>query len=353
MLACRIPYFATLLTSDFTDKSEDLSLEVCNSDIFKKILDFVWEGEIQLSDMHLGTILNLLEIARFLCIDMLVDGVEEYVINQFDWKNIDFVSSLYALDFSTSHSFQKISDFLLRYVHQYIEEISSLPEFQSVSTTSIMKFLRMKEGRATTEISVLKALLKWLEGNVEISEASKEEMANTFDLENFTNSDMEMLEKSSLFNERQLLHLVRSRLLELEETVVANEETIVANEETIAANEIVIKNLQPTTRIALTFGWDYDAPYTYKSVWVMDKRRIINCVEFDLVNDGKYRNKVKVECCINGLWSKIGEFNVGVSGHQVVAFQRKEVEYVSIILTKKTGCILSKYDLSNVLVAFM
>merc|ERR1719369_2676644 len=99
MLACRIPYFTTLLTSDFTDKFEDLSLEVCNSDIFKMILDFVWEGEIQLSDMHLGTILNLLETARFLCIDMLVDGAEKYIEYQFDSKNIDFVTSLNVLDF--------------------------------------------------------------------------------------------------------------------------------------------------------------------------------------------------------------------------------------------------------------
>merc|ERR1719369_56945 len=51
MLACRIPYFTTLLSSDFMDKKVDLSLEMCKSDIFKKILDFVWEGEIQLSGM--------------------------------------------------------------------------------------------------------------------------------------------------------------------------------------------------------------------------------------------------------------------------------------------------------------
>ena len=54
---------------------------MCNSGIFKKILDFVWEGELQLSDMHLSTILTVLETARFLCIDLLVDGIEEYINN--------------------------------------------------------------------------------------------------------------------------------------------------------------------------------------------------------------------------------------------------------------------------------
>ena len=56
MLVCRIPYFATLLASDFTDNSSDLQLAVCSSGIFKKILDFVWEGKLQLSDMKLSTI---------------------------------------------------------------------------------------------------------------------------------------------------------------------------------------------------------------------------------------------------------------------------------------------------------
>jgi len=327
MLVCRIPYFATLLSSDFTDKSSDLSLGVCSSDIFKKILDFVWEGKLQLSDMNLSTILSLLETSRFLCIDLLVDGIGEYIAHQFNSKKVDFVSTLYALDFSISHEFQKISDIILHYVDQNIEEISSLPEFQTVKLGSIMAFLSMKEGRVSSDMSVFKAFLKWVECNDQISAVTREEMVNTFDLDKFSNSDLETLEKSSLFNQRRLFYLARSRLQVLEETIATKDETIATKDETIAtrdetiatnektiarkqkniamkdqtiaAREKDLKNLLPT-RLNLTFVREEnnqrsnEYEYDNVSVWKMDTINIVNCVEFDLDNDGDKRYQIDV-----------------------------------------------------------
>merc|ERR1719318_473543 len=189
MLVCRIPYFTTLLTSDFafTDKSSELSLDVCSSDIFKRILNFVWEGEILLSDMSLSSVFNLLETARFLCIDILVDGILEFIKQQVQSKNIDFGSSLDALEFSISHKFPKMSDMILGLIEQNVEEISSMPKFKTLSTTSVMALLNRKKNRVSSEVVVFKALLKWLEDNGDISEVMREEMANAFDLENFSN----------------------------------------------------------------------------------------------------------------------------------------------------------------------
>jgi len=396
MLVCRIPYFATLLSSDFTDKSSDLSLGVCSSDIFKKILDFVWEGKLQLSDMNLSTILSLLETSRFLCIDLLVDGIGEYIAHQFNSKKVDFVSTLYALDFSISHEFQKISDIILHYVDQNIEEISSLPEFQTVSLASIMAFLSMKKGRVSSDISVFKAFLKWVECNNQISASMIEEMVNTFDLENFSNSDLETLEKSSLFSQRRLFYLARSRLQVLEktiatkdetiatkdETIATNEETIATNEETIAtkdkniamkdqtivAKEIVIKSLLPITRLNLTFVRENNlmsSEYEYDnvSVWKMDAIRIVNCVEFDLDNDGdrRYQIDVIVKLSLDGVTWSVGNTvsNVRCSGHKVVAFSRKKAQFVSIILGwhcrhhRHNDSFVTLSDLSNVHAAFM
>ena len=104
----------------------------------------------------------------------------------------------------------------------------------------------------------------------------------------------------------------------------------------------------------LVFGMDNDTDNDkYLSVWGLGTRRIINCVEFDLVNAGKYQNIVKVECLSNGVWIRSGECSVGVSRHQVVAFPRNSCSLVKIILTKKAGCIVSKSDLRNVHAAFM
>ena len=80
MLACRIPYFATTLFGDFVKKSSPaVQLDCCSSFIFKQVLDFVWKGEILFSELSILSILDLLETARFLCIDLLVEGIVDYL----------------------------------------------------------------------------------------------------------------------------------------------------------------------------------------------------------------------------------------------------------------------------------
>merc|ERR1719369_1636696 len=259
MLICRIPYFATLLSSDFTDKSSDLSLkvEVCSSGIFKKILDFVWTGELQMSYMNMNTILTTLETARFLCIDLLVDGIGEYIKHQFNLKKIDFVSSLIALEFSTSHNFPKISNIIIGFIDRNIDKISSMSEFKNLSTDSMMMLLSTKEGRVSSEISLFKAFLKWLEGNEDILEVTKVEMANLFDLDNFSSSDWEVVKKSNLYSEKHLLHQILSRVQDLEEEIAT---------------------LQPARYLLTNDRYESDAI----SVWKMDICSSINCIEFTL-----------------------------------------------------------------------
>jgi len=340
MLVCRIPYFSTLLSSDFTDKSSELSLEVnaCSSEIFKKILDFVWTGELHLSGLHLNSILALLETARFLCIDLLVDCIEVYIKYLSTLKKIDLVSSLNALDFSISHKFPKISNIILGFVALNIEEISSLPEFRQLSKDSMMMLLSMKEGRVSSEISLFKALLKWLEGNQKISEVTKEEMAKSFDLDNFSNSDLEMLEKSNLFSERRLLHLTLSRNHDLEE---------------------VIRALLPTSFKLTLDRYEGDRI----SVWKMDICSIISCIEFNLRNKCHHETRYSIEvgASTDGvIWSSIVN-KVVYFGAQIVAFRRRRMQFVRITLENRTGlcnrntCLVTidKSDVSNVQTALM
>ena len=154
-------------------------------------------------------------------------------------------------------------------------------------------------------------------------------MVNTFDLDNFSNSDLETLEKSSLFSQRRLFYLARSRLQVLEETITTKDETIATKEEAIATNEEtiamkdetiatneenitirnqiiattekVIKSLLPITRLNLTFVREenneyneYVYEYDDVSVWEMDTIRIVNCVEFDLDEYGDRRYQIDV-----------------------------------------------------------
>merc|ERR1719318_589633 len=327
MLACRIPYFATLLSSNLTDLSSDLSLSVCSSDIFKKVLDFVWEGEILLSDLSLSELLDLLEAARFFCIDLLVDGVEKYIKHQVQSGKVDCASSLVALEFSISHKFPEITNTILGFVDQNIEEVSALPEFNTVSTALVMSLLAMGEGRVSSEVMLLKALLIWLESNKDISEVTREEMANSFDLDNFSDEDLETAKNSNLFDERKLCNLMHSRLLEL-----------------------------APTRVKLTrYRVEDEGCEGYFSLWKMDSCRIISSIEFKLGDERKHKHqyRYRLESSIDGdqwkEWEKlVNKKEFVYTGHQVVSFERRKLQYVRIVLEDEWEREIERDELTSV-----
>merc|ERR1719369_1018367 len=81
MLACRVPFFSTMLFGGLADKfaSDPVPLDCCDSVIFKHILKFVFQGEISFNEMDMRTLLNLLEISRLFCLKCILDA-----------KNVDF-----------------------------------------------------------------------------------------------------------------------------------------------------------------------------------------------------------------------------------------------------------------------
>merc|ERR1719369_1554836 len=132
-----------------------------------------------------------------------------------------------------------------------------MSEFKNLSTDSMMMLLSTKEGRVSSEISLFKAFLKWLEGNEDISDVIKEEIANLFDFDNFSSSDWEVVKKSNLYSEKQLLHQILSRVQDLEEKIAT---------------------LQPARYLLTIDRYESDAI----SVWKMDICSSINCIEFTL-----------------------------------------------------------------------
>ena len=80
MLACRSPFFVTMLFGGHkTEIGDNVALDFCDSTIMKKVLDFIWNGTVQLADMDIQSLLDLLETSRMMCLDSLNKGVEEYL----------------------------------------------------------------------------------------------------------------------------------------------------------------------------------------------------------------------------------------------------------------------------------
>jgi len=325
MLACRIPYFATLLFSEFEEKSSDLlSLQFCTSDIFNKILAFVWEGEITMSDMPVNAVLNLLETSRFLCLDILAEGIVEYLRLEFEANRISFESSLTALEFSIRHKFSLLSSIVLRYVDQNLSEISSLPDFQYLSSSSIMAALHsMKEGvgRVSSEITVFKAFLVWLGSNSDVSDDDKKEMIGSFDLERFSNSDLETVMQSDIFDEGIMCDHIHSRLSRLEENIESQERLLES---------------QGPARLNLTQddGESRVEGDAYKSVFKMRSCRFINCLEFTLGGGARdYHYSYTLQSSSDGVsWDTLADRSREQQhqGKQVVHFPRRKVKYVSL-----------------------
>ena len=61
MLACRSPFFATMLFCELKEGSSDkIELKCCDSKIMGKVLDFIWEGKADLSAMDIQSLLDIL-----------------------------------------------------------------------------------------------------------------------------------------------------------------------------------------------------------------------------------------------------------------------------------------------------
>eukprot|EP00092_Neocalanus_flemingeri_P025814 GFUD01027980.1.p1 GENE.GFUD01027980.1~~GFUD01027980.1.p1 ORF type:complete len:354 (-),score=61.57 GFUD01027980.1:63-1124(-) len=131
MLACRVPYFATLLFGELSVNQPDnsVTLNCCNSETFQQIMNYVWEGEISFSELNLQSLLDLLETSRFFCLEPLVEGVLEYLEYLLDSQKVESTDCLAALDFLILHNFARASDLFLAFIDQNLSSISLLPEF--------------------------------------------------------------------------------------------------------------------------------------------------------------------------------------------------------------------------------
>ena len=98
MLACRSPFFATMLFGGHKNTiGHNVTLDCCDSKIMKKVLDFIWNGAVELADMDIRSLLDLLETSRMMCLDSLNKGVEEYLESLVPEKNIDADDCLSSL----------------------------------------------------------------------------------------------------------------------------------------------------------------------------------------------------------------------------------------------------------------
>jgi len=219
MLACRVPYFSSMLFGGFVESSSghSVSLKCCDSYVFKQILKFVFKGSISFSGMTLQSLLNLLEISRFFCVEALRDGIIDYFQCLLEERKIDFKDCLVAFKFSNSHKFTRASGLFLNFIVKNLAAISSLSEFGELSESYLKMVMVSKE--ETSEIDRFNAYVKWLncQEDGSVSEDFKRELLGLFDLRSFDRVDLVgVVGKSKLFSPDEIFHVLNERLIDLE-----------------------------------------------------------------------------------------------------------------------------------------
>eukprot|EP00092_Neocalanus_flemingeri_P038437 GFUD01041844.1.p1 GENE.GFUD01041844.1~~GFUD01041844.1.p1 ORF type:complete len:395 (-),score=74.47 GFUD01041844.1:115-1299(-) len=328
MLACRVPYFATLFYGGFGDNSasDPVTLDCCDSEIFKLILNFVWEGEICFSEVDIQSLLDLLEAARFLCIDRLVEGIEDHLEIILDRKIIEFKDCLFAFDFVILNKFTKASRSILSFIDQNLDNISSLPEFADLSETSIQNLLNFEE-RISTEIGLFTAFVNWIANKETVSEEVKTEMLGCFDLEQFDRNDLvDKVRKSKMFEANQICDVLEKHMEKLQEEVKSKNKIIDETKSGIVVSNALVPPMFAT------------------KAWSLDQTHFVNKVEFTLDNS-RYLYSYKVKAWDGMNWATIIECKeVEHTGKQVVHFERRKIETLHVTVTgskKNDGPFLS------------
>eukprot|EP00092_Neocalanus_flemingeri_P026333 GFUD01028547.1.p1 GENE.GFUD01028547.1~~GFUD01028547.1.p1 ORF type:complete len:410 (-),score=75.48 GFUD01028547.1:34-1263(-) len=333
MLACRVPYFATLLYGGFGDNSASIpfTLDCCDSQIFKLILNFVWEGEIDLSELDIQSLLDLLETARFLCINRLVEGIEDHLEFLLDRKMIEFKDCLIALNFVILNKFTKASSLLLSFIDQNLGIISTLPELAVLTEISIQNLLKFEE-RISTEIDLFTAFVNWIANKETVSEEVKIEMLGLFDLERFGRSDLvDKVRKTKMFDDTKICDVLEKHLEKLQEKL---EEEVKSRERQVKEKEQIIEEQKKKIEETEAGNVDSNSLGTiFDKIWSLDPTHFVNKVEFTF-DDSLYLYSYFIKVWDGVKWDVIIESKEEQhTGKQTVHFERIKIRLLKVQVT--------------------
>ena len=136
MLALRSQYFATMFLFLGEGHTEKVVME-CESNTFRLLLDYIWEGKIIFSSLELQQILDLLENARLMCLERLVASIQDYLSDILESAELDLGESWTLLDFCANHRFEKLLDSVLRFIDSEFKLCSSETSFLKLSADAI------------------------------------------------------------------------------------------------------------------------------------------------------------------------------------------------------------------------
>jgi len=325
VLASRVPFFSTMLFGGLADNlsSNLVPLKCCDSTIFNQILKFVFEGEISFSDLNMQSLLDLLETARLFCIDSLVDGIVDYLNYLLECWKVDFKDCLVALDFTINHKFTAASELFLDFIDKNLSSISSLPEFNDLSESSV-KMLLKYDRKISTEIERFEAFAKWLENKETIAVNVKNEMLSWFDLRKFEKYDLvRTVRKTNLFQDKEICDVLEEHLVKLEDMLHSKNVTIEEQRQVIEESNVVNVSLTEGHRFGMGSRTEFTIPLKFQSHY-------LNKVQFS-AGRNNYLYSYNLECSQDGEnWIRLAECLDREGGRQLLHFERNKMKFLAV-----------------------
>jgi len=135
----------------------------CDSKTFQLLLDYMWEGKMDFSNLKLKHLLELLKNARMMILERLVTSIQEYLSYLLEGGQLDIEEYWTVLEFCSINGYEEIQTSALKFIDKNFNTFcSSNTGFAMLSTDVIFTVLENKN-RTVKGVDIFIAMTLWIE----------------------------------------------------------------------------------------------------------------------------------------------------------------------------------------------
>ncbi|XP_060066076.1 kelch-like protein 24 [Ylistrum balloti] len=155
VLASLSPFFRSMFTSEFKEKSQDeVELKCVNAATFKCILDYIYAFDEVIDND------NVQELLKSAC--MLGIGSLQYDCENFIIDKLTFEDCASTLKFAKAHSCKKLADSCLEKLGEKFDKFSASEDFLDLDKEDVIEMMKMEILTTSAEENTVEAVMKWV-----------------------------------------------------------------------------------------------------------------------------------------------------------------------------------------------